>query len=293
MTIEEMKAIKKEYGLSNEMVARETGIPLSTVGKVLAGLTRYPRKKTVDTLTEYFRKLKAGNQAPDGSAQFHNIYEQSEILSHNAFHERPIDYAYAEQPEHLVTIEERDRLPDDRRTELIDGVLYDMAGAGLAHQTIVQGIFAGLKNCIDRYKLSCKAFVSPADIVLEVSPATVVEPDVFVICDPKKIKDGKYYGAPKIVVEVMSPSSRKMDSIIKLNKYMSSGVEEYWMVDPEKETVTVHDFRYYLKPNPQGGRGQVAVHTYPFSDRIPVLSSDGLCEIDFSRIKKELEWFAS
>lgn len=63
----------------------------------------------------------------------------------------------------------------------------------------------------------------------------VVQPDVLVICDQEKINgDGRYEGVPSLLVEVLSPSTKRKDMVLKLKLYMESGVREYWMVDPEK-----------------------------------------------------------
>ena len=69
-----------------------------------------------------------------------------------------------------------------------------------------------------------------------------VEPDIFVICDPDKIDDDGCHGAPDWIVEIVSPGSRRMDYMIKLFKYRSAGVREYWIVDPEKNRIIVYNF---------------------------------------------------
>ena len=66
----------------------------------------------------------------------------------------------------------------------------------------------------------------------------MVQPDVCVVCDLSKIHRTEIYGAPDFVVEVLSPSTKMKDILIKMRKYQNAGVREYWMVDPDKETVT-------------------------------------------------------
>ena len=61
----------------------------------------------------------------------------------------------------------------------------------------------------------------------------MVQPDVLMVCDRERIHMNCVYGAPDFIVEIMSKTTRKKDSILKLNKYMNAGVREYWMVDPE------------------------------------------------------------
>ena len=99
---------------------------------------------------------------------------------------------------------------------------------------------------------------------------------VFVQADGDR--DDRYvHGAPEFVAEIISKSSRKTDTIIKLNKYMKAGVREYWIVDPYNEAVTVYDFGSDIFP----------AH-YTFDDTVPVGISGGDCSIDFRRIKDVL-----
>lgn len=71
---------------------------------------------------------------------------------------------------------------------------------------------------------------------------TYVEPDIGVICDADKLTDRGCSGAPDWIIEIVSPSSQRMDYLTKLFKYRTAGVREYWIVDPEKETVFAYFF---------------------------------------------------
>jgi Uma2 family endonuclease len=71
----------------------------------------------------------------------------------------------------------------------------------------------------------------------------IVQPDIIVVCDPQKIDDqGKYYGIPSLVVEVLSETTRNKDMVKKLNLYMVSGVGEYWIVNPWNREVYIYSF---------------------------------------------------
>lgn len=85
-----------------------------------------------------------------------------------------------------------------------------------------------------------------------------VEPDISVICDPRKLHDNGCIGAPDWIIEIVSPSSRPMDYYKKLFKYRTAGVREYWIVDHERNLVTVYDFQNDSAAN------------YTFTDNIPV-----------------------
>ena len=75
-----------------------------------------------------------------------------------------------------------------------------------------------------------------------------MEPDISVICDRNKISDRGCEGAPDLVIEVVSPSSRKMDYVRKNTVYAEANVREYWIVDPEKERTTVYRYEDDVAP---------------------------------------------
>ena len=98
-----------------------------------------------------------------------------------------------------------------------------------------------------------------------------MEPDISVICDKNKLDDKGCNGAPDWVIEIVSQNSKKMDYVIKLFKYKTSGVREYWIVDPEKNRITV----YYFEDN--------FMEEYSFKDKVKVNIYDDF-EIDFSQV---------
>ena len=109
-----------------------------------------------------------------------------------------------------------------------------------------------------------------------------MQPDIAVIChDDKNFR--RIEGAPEFVVEVISPSTRGKDRVLKLNKYMYAGVKEYWIVDPYKEEVEV-----FIKEKMNNEEFPVR---YTFDDKIPVVVSNGKCVIDFEEIKHEIEGY--
>ena len=151
-------------------------------------------------------------------------------------------------------------LPDGARAELIDGKLYDMAPPSFTHQMIVGGLTQILRNHVNAQGGPCKVIPAPFAVNLFADDTTYLEPDVSVICDPSKISEHGCEGAPDLVVEVVSPSSRRMDYLIKAARYEQAHVREYWIVDPmEKQTIV---YRY------DSEKGWAT--TYPFDTPIPV-----------------------
>jgi len=117
---------------------------------------------------------------------------------------------------------------ENERWEIIDGIAYMQASPSPNHQKVSGGIFAQFYNyLLDK---SCEVYSAPFCVRLTKGDEKrnedvkkIVEPDVTVVCDKSKIDERGYNGAPDLIVEVMSPSSTKMDRFIKFNKYEKAG----------------------------------------------------------------------
>ncbi len=165
-------------------------------------------------------------------------------------------------------------LPDGKRAELIDGKIYDMAPPVRRHQRIVLNLGRKIADYIEKKGGNCEVNVAPFAVRLNADDRTYVEPDISVVCDPAKLDDAGCVGAPDWIIEVVSPSSFKMDYGIKLFKYYAAGVREYWIVDPDKKSVMVYDFT----TDKMDGTAQ-----YGFSDKVKAGIYEDL-EIDFSEM---------
>lgn len=164
---------------------------------------------------------------------------------------------------------------DDTRYELIDGVPYMMSAPSVNHQEISGELFAQLHNYLKGKP--CKVFAAPFDVRLnaDAEDNTVVQPDITVICDSKKIENGKSCeGPPDMVIEILSPSTAIHDQNIKFDKYLGAGVKEYWIVNPETRSVQVFHF---LK-NKEG-----SFRVYTENDAISVHILED-CQIDLADI---------
>lgn len=134
---------------------------------------------------------------------------------------------------------------NNEHTELIEGVPVMMAPPSPRHQFISMALSAQLHNFLEGKK--CRVVTAPFAVRLFEqdgdSPETVdtvVEPDISVICDRSRLDKHGYKGAPEMVIEILSPSTRRHDRMVKLNLYQKAGVKEYWIVSPEEGTVQVH-----------------------------------------------------
>ena len=140
------------------------------------------------------------------------------------------------------TIDDIYALPEGHRAELIDGQIYDMAPPSPMHQELVMELSATLRDYIKKNGGSCKVYPAPFAVFLNEDDRNYVEPDISVICDSSKVDNRGYQGAPDFIIEIVSPSSQRMDYLTKLFKYRTAGVREYWIVNPLQRTVQVYSF---------------------------------------------------
>lgn len=144
--------------------------------------------------------------------------------------------------EQAYTIDDIYNLPEGTRAELIDGQIYYMAPPSRIHQKILLSLSHSIVNYIDSKNGSCEVYVAPFAVFLNENDTNYVEPDISVICDKNKLTDKGCTGAPDWIIEIVSPGSRRMDYSIKLFKYRSAGVREYWIVDPAKNRIMIWNF---------------------------------------------------
>ncbi len=129
------------------------------------------------------------------------------------------------------------RYTEDDRFELIAGEVYDMSPApSRRHQEVSGELFKQIAVFLTGK--SCRVYSAPFDVRLseadetEEETSTVVQPDISVICDHKKLDDKGCKGAPDFIAEIISPSTASKDNITKAALYEKHGVKEYWIVHP-------------------------------------------------------------
>lgn len=171
--------------------------------------------------------------------------------------------------EETYTIDDIYALPEGERAELIDGHMYMMAPPSRKHQKISMELSSIIREYIRSHKGKCEVYAAPFAVYLDERSNTYVEPDISVICDSDKLDDRGCKGAPDWIIEIVSPASKKMDYLLKLLKYRSAGVKEYWIFDPEKNRVIVYNFT-----------GDESVNDYTLQDSIKAGIYDDLV-IDF------------
>jgi Uma2 family endonuclease len=170
---------------------------------------------------------------------------------------------------------------DEQRLEIIDGLPYMMTAPSWEHQALLVELSTQFHNYL--VGKSCQVFVAPFDVRLPYSKEkdentqVVLQPDLVVICDRSKLKGTGCFGAPDLVVEIVSPASGKIDRILKFNQYERAGVKEYWILDPDERVLTV----FKLGENGKYGRPEV----YSDDDKLRVGIFENL-EIDLQRAFK-------
>ena len=171
-------------------------------------------------------------------------------------------YQLVEEPDPLLTYTYADYMQwkFKERLELFRGKVFKMAAPNTQHQMISLKLTHELYNYLQ--KKECKVFNAPLDIRLPVENrkkddeiTTVVQPDICVVCDPKKIDARGICGAPDLVVEILSPCNSKKELRDKFELYEEAGVKEYWIVYTVEQRVAV----FLLSP--EGKFGDATLYT--------------------------------
>ncbi|GHS87740.1 hypothetical protein AGMMS49957_08130 [Synergistales bacterium] len=137
---------------------------------------------------------------------------------------------------------------DDLRYELIDGEAFLMSPAPTTtHQGLLGNLFWQINGYFRNIGGECQVFFAPVDVLLpdgdeesEDDIDTVVQPDIVIVCDKSKVQVKGIFGAPDVVFEVLSPSTKSRDMDEKLRLYERAGVREYFIVDPKESVVTAY-----------------------------------------------------
>jgi Uma2 family endonuclease len=132
------------------------------------------------------------------------------------------------------------RFPDDGlRHEIIDGVHYVTPSPTIRHQLLIGRLHYEIESAMRARPGTGQVFLSPLDVIF--SEWDVVEPDLlFVAADQSQIlTSANVQGSPALIIEILSPSTRKRDRGIKRELFDRAGVREYWLVDPERDVVSL------------------------------------------------------
>ena len=305
-TLEELRRKKKELNLTNQEIADLSGLPIGTVSKVLAGITRSPRYDTIAALEKVLgprsKENKDSKNPYTQDIQAGTVRESGLVYGNTAYASDGIWRSRSGNREEWHTYRDYIALPEDRRVELIDGKFYDMAAPNSRHQIIIGQLYLQFTACAQNHP-GCMVLLSPMDVLLDEDQYTVVQPDLMVLCDLKRLRKGRVFGAPDLVVEVVSPGSCQRDYTLKLGKYLAAGVKEYWIIDQKKGRAVVYwnnteseevdaagqedPFDPFRDASVKDTSPDIAI--YGMEDDIPVRLCEEKCYIHMASITKLLE----
>ncbi|MTI96932.1 MAG: type II toxin-antitoxin system Phd/YefM family antitoxin [Firmicutes bacterium] len=197
----------------------------------------------------------------------------TEIERYFTVRERAVDYQYGGKK---VSYEEFMEICDksELRMEYINGEIVLLASPDAFHQIVSGNLYVILREFLQGKK--CRVFYAPFDVHFfkkDFKNPDVMQPDLFIACDFEENLNEKnrYMGTPTLCVEIISKSTRTKDMVDKLNTVMLSGVREYWLVDPEQNTVLVYGFNEYeLEANTIFRAGDTLVSYFFSGLEIPV-----------------------
>jgi Uma2 family endonuclease len=180
--------------------------------------------------------------------------------------------------EHEYTYEDYLNWDEEERIEILDGFAYMHASPSRIHQEISGEIYRQFANYLK--DKPCKVYHAPFCVRLDNKKRAkdnknIVEPDITIVCDKNKLDEKGCKGVPDMIVEIISPSSGKIDRVIKFNKYEEVGVKEYWIIEPNYKVVSV----FQLQKNGRYGRPE----SYT-DEEIIKLSLFPDCEIDLGLV---------
>jgi Uma2 family endonuclease len=141
-----------------------------------------------------------------------------------------------------LTISDWLESPEDRRCELIEGELHVVPPPAIRHQRVSRRLLGPLQAHVELNRLG-EVFYSPTGV--RFSDETAVEPDLTLVlaAHADRVREQWVEAPPDLVVEILSPGTARRDLVLKRELYQSSSVPEYWVVDPEAQTVEVLTLR--------------------------------------------------
>ena len=284
MNLSQMQYYKEQKGYSLDKLSELSGVPRGTLQKIFSGETKNPRYETLQAIEavlmpeDPYRVASRimSRSLPDGEQESGDYLQ--DIENGNKLPCVAEAAPVYEAKKKKYTLDDYYALPDEQRVELIDGVFYDMGAPSTYHQIIGMELGFRLKSFIKEKGGSCIPLASPVDVQLDCDNKTMVQPDVLVLCDRSKLIKRCIYGAPDFIIEVLSKSTKRKDSTIKLSKYIQAGVREFWLVDIEKERVLVYFFESDDYPTIYGRDDEIPVGIFDGELKIPMAEVFGALE---------------
>ena len=174
----------------------------------------------------------------------------------------------------LYTVEDYHSWDENFRAELYEGTLIVSEAPTVQHQRILMKISSHLHVYLKNKP--CEVFPSPFAVRLFDNEETMFEPDIVIICDESKLDKRRCNGAPDMIIEILSPSTARMDKKLKFGKYQKAGVKEYWIIDPDLNLLEANRLE----------NNKYTTKIYDETEKAPVNILDGF-EIDLTEVFAE------
>lgn len=226
---ENLKWLRNTRCLTQEKMAKKLGITRSTYGNYELGR----RTPDADMLVKIAKTFQISVDDLLDTRQVERAGDHKGELLRETSSYRVERHGY--------TVDEFLELENCSEYELIYGQLVHKNAPAYEHQQSVFQIGMQLYNHIAERDGTCKVVLAPFCVILDEVKSVLVQPDISVICSPELIQNGACYGAPDIIVEVVSPDNKRRDYYQKVALYEEYGVKEYWIVDSESERVTLYN----------------------------------------------------
>lgn len=296
MTVDELIERKRAIGYTNEQIAELSGVPFGTVQKIFGRQTKAPRAETLRKIEnvlfgrlysfstqQYVGQYLGETPIVYGTGAIKNdsryLNQTGTNLKGKSDWDNEGVIARSFMPHKCqgeYTVDDVQLIPSDIRFELVDGYICDVGTPTLEHQTVLEEINLQFNEYIKENNGDCLSFITPLPVITDDDYKTEIWPDLQIMCPNE---DGSYKfndSIPDLVIEVLSPSTRKFDTNHKLRKYLRDGVKEYWIIDIKDSTITVN-----LR------KGELRFYT--FDDQVPVDIYDSKLKIDFNAVNKRID----
>ncbi|MCQ2508753.1 MAG: Uma2 family endonuclease [Dorea sp.] len=272
MAFEYLKEKKKELGYTNRYISEKTGIPIGTVQKFFQGATKAPRMETIHLIEELLMIPERRTSTEEDQKEKQRFEHLKEIRKKAA--EGSLEGYDPEEKRSYADCFLGGRAG---QVEVIDGCIYEHRDDSVEHILVIGEIMIQLDSFIESKRKRDLVVINPVDVFLNKDDKTIVHPDISILQNRFMYEDGMVFGAPDLIIEVVTSASRKTDTIIKYYRYALAGVTEYWMVDLSGRYITVYHLPDY--------EGKV----YTFDDKVPVGIWKEEAFVDFSVMKEKLE----
>lgn len=264
--------MEKFYALANKMdISHEdlAGVPWPLLEQML-----FPR---IWTEEDFEDKISKANES-DGDETYYVFESEPMRVAEENRAEELYHRVIAGKKQGKYTVQNYYNLPDNVRAELIDGVLYFKGSPSYLHQLVAFETAYQISSYIREKQGDCHVIMSPLAVQIDCDEDSMLQPDIMVSCRKERREEWGIFGAPDMVVEITSPSTRTLDTKKKLEKYRSAGVREYWIVDLQKHIILTYFFERDINP-----------YLYNFDGSIPVAMFEDKCLVSFEAIAEELE----